>query len=68
MIRRGRPVQARSPKYASSARMYGTHGRACLTASRAASSDSPSRTMNDMGLRWQNPRNRALIDAVYACL
>ena len=48
--------------------MYGTHGRACLTASRAASSDSPSRTMNDMGLRWQNPRNRALIDAVYACL
>src|SRR5437016_10504273 len=24
--------------------------------------------MNDMGPRWQNPRNRALIDAVYACL
>jgi len=23
---------------------------------------------NDMGPRWQNPRNRALIDAVYACL
>ncbi|HUJ02176.1 MAG TPA: serine hydrolase domain-containing protein, partial [Rhizomicrobium sp.] len=22
---------------------------------------------NDMGPRWQNPRNRALIDAVYAC-
>jgi CubicO group peptidase (beta-lactamase class C family) len=24
--------------------------------------------MNDMGPRWQNPRNRALIDAVYAAL
>jgi CubicO group peptidase (beta-lactamase class C family) len=24
--------------------------------------------MNDFGPRWQNPRNRALIDAVYACL
>lgn len=24
--------------------------------------------MNDMGPRFQNPRNRALIDAVYACL
>jgi len=24
--------------------------------------------MNDMGPRWQNPRNRALIDALYACL
>jgi CubicO group peptidase (beta-lactamase class C family) len=24
--------------------------------------------MNAMGPRWQNPRNRALIDAVYACL
>jgi CubicO group peptidase (beta-lactamase class C family) len=24
--------------------------------------------MNDMGPRWQNPRNRALIDAVYDCL
>ena len=24
--------------------------------------------MNQMGPRWQNPRNRALIDAVYACL
>ena len=24
--------------------------------------------MNRMGPRWQNPRNRALIDAVYACL
>jgi CubicO group peptidase (beta-lactamase class C family) len=24
--------------------------------------------MNDMGPRWQNPRNRALIDAVYASL
>lgn len=24
--------------------------------------------MNDLGPRWQNPRNRALIDAVYACL
>ncbi|HWA89599.1 MAG TPA: serine hydrolase domain-containing protein [Rhizomicrobium sp.] len=23
---------------------------------------------NDMGPRWQNPRNKALIDAVYACL
>jgi CubicO group peptidase (beta-lactamase class C family) len=23
---------------------------------------------NDMGPRWQNPRNRALIEAVYACL
>jgi CubicO group peptidase (beta-lactamase class C family) len=23
---------------------------------------------NDMGPRWQNPRNRALIDAIYACL
>lgn len=23
---------------------------------------------NDMGPRWQNPRNRALIDAVYSCL
>jgi CubicO group peptidase (beta-lactamase class C family) len=23
---------------------------------------------NDMGPRWQNPRNRALIDAVYACV
>ena len=23
---------------------------------------------NDMGPRWQNPRNRALIDAVYAAL
>lgn len=23
---------------------------------------------NDMGPRWQNPRNRALIDAAYACL
>jgi len=23
---------------------------------------------NDMGPRWQNPRNRALLDAVYACL
>jgi CubicO group peptidase (beta-lactamase class C family) len=25
-------------------------------------------TMNRYGPRWQNPRNRALIDAVYACL
>ena len=24
--------------------------------------------MNDFGPRWQNPRNRALIDAAYACL
>ena len=24
--------------------------------------------MNEMGPRWQNPRNRALIDAVYRCL
>jgi CubicO group peptidase (beta-lactamase class C family) len=24
--------------------------------------------INTMGPRWQNPRNRALIDAVYACL
>jgi CubicO group peptidase (beta-lactamase class C family) len=24
--------------------------------------------MNDMGPRWQNPRNRALIDAVYGSL
>lgn len=24
--------------------------------------------MNDMGPRWQNPRNRALIDAIYRCL
>ena len=24
--------------------------------------------MNDMGPSWQNPRNRALIDALYACL
>lgn len=24
--------------------------------------------MNQMGPRWQNPRNRALIDAVYSCL
>ncbi len=24
--------------------------------------------MNEMGPRWQNPRNRALLDAVYACL
>ena len=24
--------------------------------------------MNDMGPRWQNPRNRALIDAIYTCL
>jgi CubicO group peptidase (beta-lactamase class C family) len=24
--------------------------------------------MNDLGPRWQNPRNRALIDALYACL
>ncbi|TDD67451.1 serine hydrolase domain-containing protein [Actinomadura rubrisoli] len=24
--------------------------------------------MNEMGPRWQNPRNRALVDAVYACL
>jgi CubicO group peptidase (beta-lactamase class C family) len=24
--------------------------------------------MNDAGPRWQNPRNRALIDAVYSCL
>jgi len=24
--------------------------------------------MNAMGPRWQNPRNRGLIDAVYACL
>jgi CubicO group peptidase (beta-lactamase class C family) len=24
--------------------------------------------MNDLGPRWQNPRNRALIDSVYACL
>ena len=24
--------------------------------------------MNQMGPRWQNPRTRALIDAVYACL
>ncbi len=24
--------------------------------------------MNDMGPRWQNPRNRALIDAVYRCI
>jgi nitrous oxide reductase accessory protein NosL len=24
--------------------------------------------MNDMGPRWQNPRTRALVDAVYACL
>ena len=24
--------------------------------------------MNHMGPRWQNPRNAALIDAVYACL
>ena len=23
---------------------------------------------NDMGPRWQNPRNKALIDAIYACL
>jgi len=23
---------------------------------------------NDMGPRWQNPRNRALMDAVYGCL
>jgi len=23
---------------------------------------------NDMGPRWQNPRNRALIDAVFACV
>jgi CubicO group peptidase (beta-lactamase class C family) len=23
---------------------------------------------NDMGPRWQNPRNRALMEAVYACL
>ena len=24
--------------------------------------------MNQMGPRWQNPRTRALVDAVYACL
>jgi CubicO group peptidase (beta-lactamase class C family) len=24
--------------------------------------------MNEMGPRWQNPRNKALVDAVYACL
>jgi CubicO group peptidase (beta-lactamase class C family) len=24
--------------------------------------------MNDLGPRWQNPRNRALMDAVYSCL
>lgn len=24
--------------------------------------------MNDMGPRWQNPRNRALVDALYTCL
>lgn len=24
--------------------------------------------MNDLGPRWQNPRNRALIESVYACL
>jgi CubicO group peptidase (beta-lactamase class C family) len=24
--------------------------------------------MNDLGPRWQNPRNRALMDALYACL
>lgn len=24
--------------------------------------------MNEMGPRWQNPRNRALVDAVYGCL
>ena len=24
--------------------------------------------MNDLGPRWQNPRNKALIDAVYSCL
>ena len=24
--------------------------------------------MNQMGPRWQNPRNRALVDALYACL
>ena len=24
--------------------------------------------MNQLGLRWQNPRNRALIDAVYESL
>jgi CubicO group peptidase (beta-lactamase class C family) len=24
--------------------------------------------MNDLGPRWQNPRNRALVDALYACL
>lgn len=24
--------------------------------------------MNDLGPRWQNPRNRALIDAVYECI
>lgn len=24
--------------------------------------------MNDLGPRWQNPRNRALIDALYGCL
>lgn len=24
--------------------------------------------MNAMGPRWQNPRNRALVDSVYACL
>ena len=23
---------------------------------------------NDMGPRWQNPRNRALMEAVYSCL
>jgi hypothetical protein len=24
--------------------------------------------MNQMGPRWQNPRNRALIDSLYSCL
>jgi hypothetical protein len=24
--------------------------------------------MNQMGPRWQNPRNRALISALYSCL
>lgn len=24
--------------------------------------------MNQMGPRWQNPRNKALIDAIYCCL
>jgi hypothetical protein len=24
--------------------------------------------MNQMGPRWQNPRTRALVDAVYQCL